>query len=237
MAKTVGGKNSNLAEIRNRLALNVPDAFAITTSSFDDFLQHNRIFEKSSFPPAGSPVSGAALHEVHELILHGTMPPDLSRAIDKAVKKIRSRCGAGCGLAVRSSAREEDGDFSFAGQFETVLNVPLETIAVEKAYRKVIASLFSEKAALYQTRLGYELRDMKMAVACVVMVDAVASGVLYSSDPQGDRSAMVINATWGLGTSIVEGQTDADSFRVKKDSLRRDHRDPYRRKRHHGHDA
>jgi len=217
MARTVGGKNSNLAEIKNRLRVNVPDAFAVTTRSFDAFLQHNRIFEKVSLPPVGSPLSTAALHEMHELILHGTMPPDLSRAIDKAVKKIRSRCGAGCGLAVRSSAGEEDGDFSFAGQFETVLNVPLETPAVEKAYRKVIASLFSEKASLYQTRLGYELRDMKMAVACVVMVDAVSSGVLYSSDPQGDRSAVVINATWGLGTSVVEGQTDSDYFRVKRD--------------------
>ena len=147
------------------------------------------------------------------------MPPDLSRAIDKAVNKITARCGAGCSLAVRSSAGEEDGDFSFAGQFETILNVPLDTRAIEKAYRKVIASLFSEKASLYQTRLGYDIRDMKMAVACVVMVDAVASGVLYSSDPQGDRSAMVINATWGLGTAIVEGQTDADSFKVKKDGV------------------
>ncbi len=218
MAKTLGGKNSNLAEIKNRLRISVPDAFAVTTRSFDTFLEYNRIFEKISFPSGGSPVSRAALHEANELILSGLMPPELSRELDNAVKKIRSRCGARCGLAVRSSAGEEDGDFSFAGQFETVLNVPLETPEVEKAYRKVLASLFTEKAVLYQTRLGYDLRDMKMAVACVAMVDAVASGVLYSSDPQGDRSTMIINATWGLGTSIVEGQTDADYFRVKKEA-------------------
>jgi pyruvate,water dikinase len=80
----------------------------------------------------------------------------------------------------------------------------------------VVASLFSEKASAYQTRLGYDIRDMKMAVGCVVMVDAVASGVSYTADPQGDRSTLVINSAWGLGTSIVEGQTDADFFRVKK---------------------
>lgn len=218
MAKTVGGKNSNLAGIKNRLRTNVPDAFAVTTRSFDAFCEYNGIIEKIGSPSGTSPVSATALREAQELILNGAMPPDLSRAIDKAVTEIRFRRGADCRLAVRSSAGEEDGDFSFAGQFETVLNVPSETSEVEKAYRKVIASLFTEKAALYQTRLGYEFRDMKMAVACVAMVDAVASGVLYSSDPQGDRSAMIINATWGLGTSIVEGQTDADYFRVKKEA-------------------
>ncbi len=144
------------------------------------------------------------------------MPPDLHRAIDKAVSKISSRCKGKCSLAVRSSAGEEDGDFSFAGQFETVLNVPLETAAVEKAYRKVLASLFSEKSSIYQKRLGYDLSDMKMAVGCVVMVDADTSGVLYSIDQQGSRDTLIINAAWGLGTSVVEGQTDADFYRVNK---------------------
>jgi len=214
--RDIGGKNSNLAEIKNALKLNVPDAFAVTTRAFDAFMGHNRIFEKIQLPQNNTPAPGASLHEVHELILHSEMPPDLHRAVDKAVNKIRSRCKGKCSLAVRSSAGEEDGDFSFAGQFETVLNVPLETAAVEKAYRKVLASLFSEKSSIYQKRLGYDLSDMKMAVGCVVMVDADTSGVLYSIDQQGSRDTLIINATWGLGTSVVEGQTDADLYRVNK---------------------
>ncbi len=220
MARDIGGKNYNLAEIRNALKLNVPDAFAVTTRAFDAFMGHNRIFEKILLPQDGSPVPGASLHEAHELILHGEMPPDLHRAIDKAVNKISSRCKGKCSLAVRSSAGEEDGEFSFAGQFETILNVPLETAAVEKAYRKVLASLYSEKSSIYQKRLGYDLRDMKMAVGCVVMVDAAKSGVLYSIDQQGSRDTLIINATWGLGASIVEGQTDADLYTVNKNGNR-----------------
>jgi pyruvate,water dikinase len=216
LARAVGGKNGNLAEIKNALKFNVPDAFALTTRFFDAFMRHNRIVDKLRLPRDGAPPSEAHLAEVHEQVLQGTMPPELSRAIEKAMKKIKSRCGAGCTLAVRSSAGEEDGDFSFAGQFETVLNVPLEPAAVEKAYRKVVASLFSDKAAAYQARLGLDIRDMKMAVACVAMVDAAVSGVLYSVDPQGDRDTMVINAAWGLGATVVEGQTDADFYRVKK---------------------
>ncbi len=215
-ARAIGGKNGNLAEIKNALKLNVPDAFAVTTRAFDAFMRHNRIFERIPLPEDGSPASEASLRDLQELVLQGAMPPELSRAMEKAVKKIKSRCRGTCALAVRSSAGEEDGDFSFAGQFETVLNVPLETTTVEKAYRKVIASLFSKKASAYQTRLGYDIRNMKMAVGCVVMVDATTSGVLYSADTQGDQDSMIISAAWGLGASIVEGRTDADFYRVKK---------------------
>jgi len=216
MTRISGGKNSSLAEVKNAAKLNVPEAFAVTTRAFDLFMEHNRIFEKTASSVGPVHPTGAFLQETQELILHGAMPAELSRAVEKAVKKIKLRCGADCRLAVRSSAGEEDGDFSFAGQFETVLNVPLEPAAVEKAYRKVVASLFSEKAAAYQARLGYDIKQMKMAVACVAMVDAASSGVLYSSDPEGDRSTMVINSTWGLGASIVEGSTDADFFRIRK---------------------
>jgi pyruvate, water dikinase len=216
MVREIGGKNANLAEIKNALKLNVPDAFAVTTRAFDAYIDHNRIFEKIRHAQNAAQVSTSPLHEVHELILKGDMPPDLHRAIDKAVSKISSRCRGKCSLAVRSSAGEEDGDFSFAGQFETVLNVPLETSAVENAYRTVIASLFSETSLIYQKKLGYDISDMKMAVACVVMVDADTSGVLYSIDQQGNPNTMIINSTWGLGTSVVEGQTDADLYRVNK---------------------
>ncbi|MCK9420511.1 MAG: PEP-utilizing enzyme [Nitrospirae bacterium] len=221
MVRDIGGKNANLAEIKNTLKLNVPDAFAVTTRAFDAFMVHNQIYQKIQLPKAGTPISGASLHEAHELILHAEMPPDLHRAIDKSVSKIRSRCKATCTLAVRSSAGEEDGEFSFAGQFETVLNVPLETAAVEKAYRKVLASLFSETSAIYQEKLGYALKDMKMAVGCVVMVDAATSGVLYSADQQGSRDTLTINAAWGLGTSVVEGRIDADLYRVNKSGNRK----------------
>ena len=213
MSAALGGKNNNLAEIKNALHLHVPDAFAVTTRAFDAFMRQNGIFDPSQDEGFAAEPS---LPEVQERVRKGALPPELSRAIEKAVRKIKSRCGAGCTLAVRSSAVEEDGEFSFAGQFETVLNVPLETAAVDKAYREVVASLFSEKAAAYRRRMGHDIRSMKMAVACVAMVPALTSGVVYTSDPQGDPGTMVINAAWGLGTAIVEGETDADLFRVKK---------------------
>ncbi len=219
MVRDIGGKNANLAEVKNALKLNVPEAFAVTTRAFDAFMGHNRIFEKIELPQNGAPVP-ESLHALHERVLRGEMPPELHSSIDKAVETLRSRCIGKCTLAVRSSAGEEDGDFSFAGQFETVLNVPLDTAAVEQAYRQVLASLFSETSLTYQKRLGYDPRDMKMAVGCVVMVDAESSGVLYSIDQQRSRDVLIINSTWGLGISVVEGRTDADLYLVNKSGNR-----------------
>ena len=213
-AGAVGGKARNLAELGNRMGLPVPASFVITTQAAEAYLLHNRVMERSGL--TGGPDAGRAYQEARELILHGEMPTELSRAIERGVGRLRKRCRGDCYIAVRSSAGEEDGDFSFAGQFETVLNVPSETAAVERAYRKVLASIFAPSALVYQQRLGYGVTDMKMAVACMVMVDAAASGVAYSRDPRGASDSVVINATWGLGTSVVEGRTDSDYFRVSK---------------------
>ncbi|MHB8845784.1 MAG: PEP/pyruvate-binding domain-containing protein [Nitrospirota bacterium] len=215
-AGAVGGKAMNLAELGNRLRMAVPAAFVITTQAGELFLKHNRVRELTGL--SGPDASETDFQEAQELILHGEMPPNLAREIESGLKKLRRRCSKDCYLAVRSSAGEEDGEFSFAGQFGTVLNVPAEIEAVEKAYRKVLASLFDPGAVAYQHRLGYRAQDMQMAVICMVMVDAAVSGIAYSRDPRGDADAIVINSAWGLGSAVVEGTIEPDQFRVKRDS-------------------
>ncbi|MBI5050389.1 MAG: hypothetical protein HZC11_05865, partial [Nitrospirae bacterium] len=210
----VGGKNANLAELKNYLKLNVPEAFSITTYAFDKFLKHNNLQEIIKAIDVNTAES--KLKELQDSIINSEIPPDLDIAIGKALEEIRKRCGGDCFLAVRSSAEEEDREFSFAGQFETVLNVSLESGAVKEAYRNVIASLFSEKAVIYMKQLCYGISNFKMAVGCMVMVDAVSSGVIYSANPHRDDNAMIINATWGLGRSIVEGEVAADFYAVRK---------------------
>ena len=207
-----GGKNANLAELKNYLKLNVPDGFAITTHAFDEFIRHNGLEVKIE-----SSITESMLNELHDLIINGEIPSELSAAIDDAIERLKEKFKGGLACALRSSATEEDSEHSFAGQFETVLNVPLKGRAVKDAYKKVIASLFSDRAIAYQRQVGYEPGRSKMAVGCMAMVDSASSGVIYSTNPNGDGTTMIINSTWGLGKSIVEGQIDADFYVVKKD--------------------
>src|SRR5208283_164292 len=163
MAHEVGGKNANLAELKNNVVPDIPDAFALTAFAYDEFIRHNKINEmiselegKDMYPKAASlpqkvsDFSGTpALNKIHTSIVNGSIPSGIEHALDKALSMFRAKYGDKCFLAVRSSAEAEDGEFSFAGQFDTVLNVPLESKAVQDAYKRVIVSLFSEKAAAY----------------------------------------------------------------------------------------
>jgi pyruvate,water dikinase len=210
----VGGKNAGAAELKNYLKLNVPETFAITTKAYDLFMRHSGIdtlVEQAA-------LDNTVFEDLQDVVMNAPIPDELSSALEEAVGRVRERCGGKCALAVRSSAEEEDGDFSFAGQFETVLNVPLETAAVIDAYKRVVASLFSAGALSYQQSLGFPSGKIKMAASCMVMVNAAVSGVVYSCNPDGDRDTLVVTAAPGLGTAVVEGKTDADFFLVRKDT-------------------
>ena len=211
-----GGKNANLAALKNELKLPVPDGFSITTSAFAEFIRHNGIDAKIAALGLDGDITEGELLDIRNSILKGEMPPALNKEIDAALEKLEMRCRGHCPLAVRSSAVEEDSEYSFAGQYETVLNVPLEGMAVKDAYRQVLASLFTGKSAAYHLQAGLDIKNARMAAGCLFMVDAAVSGVLYSENPGGERNTELISATWGLGKSIVEGQTDADFYLIRK---------------------
>jgi len=213
--REVGGKIAHLAELRNQLHLRVPDAFVLTTAAFDAFMKSNGLDRYRAQIRQDSPPQNELLRELRERILTGTIPPAISSELQRALKRIVGPRGKAF-LAVRSSAPDEDGAHSFAGQFRTVLNVPPDVKAVEQAYREVLASLYYEKAISYQTQTGYDIGAMKMAVGCMIMAEAAASGVLYSTAPDGERDIMTISAVWGLGEAVVEGRTEADLYVVRK---------------------
>ncbi|MEJ2688476.1 MAG: PEP/pyruvate-binding domain-containing protein [Deltaproteobacteria bacterium] len=215
LAEVVGGKNYHLAILGNELGLKTPKAFAITTRSFELFLSHNQLTERIQ-NLATSQAAEADLTDLRSAVLAGSLPGQLTEAFALAGRKLAGRKGTARTLAVRSSAEEEDGDFSFAGQFESVLNVPATGEAIGKAWRQVVASLFTPRAVAYQKQLGYDLGRLRMAAACVTMIEARASGVIYTVAGPGRDDIILINAAWGLGPAVVDGITDADLYLVKK---------------------
>jgi rifampicin phosphotransferase len=119
-------------------------------------------------------------------------------------------------LAVRSSAVGEDAaGASFAGQFETVLGVAAsDPHALRRAIATVWASASAERVLAY--RGGASAEPPRMAVILQELVDAEAAGVAFSADPiTGDRSVAVVSAVRGLGESLVSGEEDGDSFRIR----------------------
>lgn len=122
-------------------------------------------------------------------------------------------------LAVRSSGIEEDGqEMSFAGQFETVLGVRgLEALCA--AVTRCRESAFSERVRTYRHSHGLAC-SAPLAVLVQVLVPADVSFVAFSANPlTGENSEVMINASWGLGESIVGGTTTPDTYVVRGNEM------------------
>ena len=112
--------------------------------------------------------------------------------------------------SVRSSADVEDGaSDSFAGQFDTYLNVKKSEL--QEKIDLCMASVSNEGASEYlkQREIG---KDVKMSVIVQRMIDADCSGVMFTSNPQGIMNECVITAGKGTGDNVVADKTDTTSY-------------------------
>ena len=118
-------------------------------------------------------------------------------------------------VAVRSSAVDEDGAAtSFAGQHETYLNL-VGVEQVVEAVARCWESARSERALGYRLHHGLAAGEPTIAVLVQQFVPADVSAVVFSANPlTGARDEVVINASWGLGESIVGGTTTPDTVVV-----------------------
>lgn len=123
---------------------------------------------------------------------------------------------AGGNLAVRSSAVGEDsGSASFAGQHATVLGVaPGEELLA--AIRAVWMSGSRDAALAYRARLGRD-EPSRMGVVIQPLIDASVAGVLFTCNPVSGARERVIEASWGLGESVVDGRVIPDRYRLSPD--------------------
>ncbi len=224
----VGGKARHLAKIIRDLGLPVPEGFVITTRAYHDVITYSGLaniidrLEGLIASPVVNPDEIETLRrQVKEKIERIEPPPRLLDEIAYALAQIKLD-KARTHLAVRSSAQEEDMDFSFAGQFDTVLNVMATAQDIFLAYRKVMASLFGKHVIAYRRTVLEGEGQMSIAAICQVMVDARSSGVLYTVDPLDSLSEdMVIVGNWGQGEAVVDGKMPTDLFRVsKRDGLK-----------------
>lgn len=159
----------------------VPDGFVITTEFFDSFSKENLQIEFS----------------------------------DEDAKKIYDcvdRCCPEGTVAVRSSASIEDSsNQSFAGQFDSFLNVKKDQVleTIKKCWR----SLNSARAKSY----AQNRNDIKMAVIVQKILIPEISGVAFSAHPvTGDRNSIIIEAVFGSSEPLVQGAITPDHYVMNK---------------------
>ncbi len=222
MKNIVGSKAVNLAIIGNSLGLPVPEGFAITAYACEHFLEKNGLTaiieeELSHVVPETPEENENRSRKLRNLIRSGTIPQDLAGEIVAAFELIEAKTGPGLRVAMRSSAVGEDTEPTFAGQYETVLNVTRQGLFA--AYKEVLASKYAPRAICYRMQCGLDDRETPMCVAAVAMVDAQASGVVYSRDPSRAAAPLLkVNSLWGLGEQLVDGSASPDVFLVDREN-------------------
>ncbi|MDY0039149.1 MAG: PEP/pyruvate-binding domain-containing protein [Desulforhabdus sp.] len=217
----VGGKAANLAAISRDLQLPIPAGFVITAGAFRHFMEFNQLEAKVEEVLAeldiDSTVSmGLACEDLQAMIEESRLPDDLEHAIvdfHGRLTKDRDRTVA---VSKRSSAVAEDSTYSFAGQYRSVLNVNRENLA--KAYKLVIAGKYSAKAISYRVRSGLADHETPMAVLVVEMVEAKASGILYTRKLfAASTSSMTLYSVRGLAEPLVRGTLAPDVIELSRE--------------------
>jgi len=120
-------------------------------------------------------------------------------------------------VAVRSSALGEDGEqASFAGQYQTLLDVDNEQ-ALGEAIERCFAATGGAGVRAYSQALADVDASSSMAVVVQRMVDARVAGVLFTCDPvTGADDRWIVEAVAGLGDALVSGRARPDRYRIDR---------------------
>jgi len=152
-----------------------------------------------------------------ESFTQGDITPAAWEQVQKELSRLRA--GKPAAFAVRSSALQEDSaQASFAGEFESVLDVKTDE-EIRKAIQTVVHSGTSARVESYTRHHGLEGGEHPVAVVIQRMVQPEYAGVLFTVDPlTGNYGQMSGNFVAGIGEKLVSGQVSAQTFTFERPS-------------------
>lgn len=195
----IGKKAYNLY-ILSKNNFNVPPFYVITGDTFSDyFSQHSTRIEQ---------IINEKEHIKERIIEHMRKHIVFDSEISSVLSSIDYP------VSVRSSSYSEDSESdSYAGQFDTFLNVHKD---IEEYIIKVAASAFTERNITYSTLRNRKIEMNRIAVIVQKMVNARCSGVIFTADPVSGNDHIVISAAYGLGEGVVSDAVVSDTYIMKR---------------------
>lgn len=225
-SRQVGGKALGLAEMTAQ-GLPVAPGFAVTASAYREFLATSQLRESldailDACDPEDPQSLRAAGDRAESAVLAVELPGPITDEIAAAYRRLCDEVGVeDVSVAVRSSATAEDSvGASFAGEFETWVDIRGVDSVLEHI-RKCYAAVYSARVLDYLRHQEVDPHLIEMAVVVQKTVRARSAGVMFTISPvSGDRSRVVIEASYGLGLSVVGGEVTPDRFHVDKVTMK-----------------
>jgi phosphohistidine swiveling domain-containing protein len=211
-----GEKAASLAMLFAAPGLRVPPGFAVASSFF-------RAFVEAALPAAQWPerlLAGPESERREDRLARIRATLDRAALPERAWREVREAYAAlgAPVVAVRSSATHEDTRHATgAGVFTTALGVR-DVASLEAAIREVFSRLYDERTLTYLARVAPK-EPPAVALLIQRIGDATAAGVLFTDDPvRRESGCMRVEASLGLGTSVVDGAVAPDVYRLARDS-------------------
>ncbi|TFG27222.1 hypothetical protein EU528_13220 [Candidatus Thorarchaeota archaeon] len=213
-----GGKASNLTVLIHA-GFTVPKGFVVTTEAYSKFIASNELenLAKSHLSDLNFEDTAElkkATETMREHINRATLPQDVVDVITEMYLQQDLKR-----VAIRSSATAEDlPDASFAGQYDTSLNI--EGIAnVLDHIKSCFGSMWTTRAVAYREENDIPHDQVQIAVVVQSMAEARCAGVMFTQNPISRKpDEMMIESNFGLGESVVSGQTVPDRYVVARNN-------------------
>ena len=224
--RQTGGKAKSLADMTAN-GLPVAPGFAVTAEAYRHFVTATGLAETidallaDPLDPHDLPALERTGQALTEAVRSAQIPGDLGDSVREAYADLCATTGLeDVAVAVRSSATSEDSaGASFAGEFETWVDIQGAEDVLEHIL-KCYESIFAPRVLGYALEQELDPRSIEMAVVVQKVVRARAAGVMFTLSPtSGDRSKIVLEASWGLGLAVVGGEVTPDRFLVDKIGL------------------
>jgi phosphohistidine swiveling domain-containing protein len=213
-----GSKASHLS-LLHKHGYKIPSGFCLTTDAFKLMFRENRLhdlLDKVKKLVMSSENNSFYFQEIQTTILNSKLPQRLTLELEKILKSIEVKK-----VAIRSSAICEDlKDFSYAGMFETVLDVQADISHVAMGIKKVWSSLFASKVLQYSSEIKNLNFEFSMGVIVQEMILPQKSGVAFSMHPvMNDRTVIYIEETSSRCEKIVAGEVLPETYVISKKDL------------------
>jgi phosphohistidine swiveling domain-containing protein len=203
---------SHANETKSRFMTNaqVPPAIGVTSFAHDEHLHRAAALESATTLMTDVDLNEQQQIEIMASIRAAIMDTPVSNDLLHDIQVfLNENAHVMKSVAVRSSGTAEDGiHASFAGQYETFLNVPLDISSIARAIKQCWCSVWQERILAYRQRMDVESAVLpSMGVVVQSQLEPTCAGVLFTVDYMtGNERHMAVESCWGLGEGVVNGQ-------------------------------
>jgi len=216
----VGKKGANLGEM-TKMGLPVVPGYVVSVESYRRFMAETGVGEQiSKYIDSLGKIDKIdkceeASKVIRSMIEEQVMPGYLEEKIGSYYDTLCQKTGIpDVAVSTRSG-----GPTSRPGMFDTYLNVNGKEQVLQHV-KKVWSSAFTGRAMWYRLQHDIPVDGDVLGVVVMKLVNARSAGITFTADPvTGDRTRIIVDASWGLGEGVVGGKVVVDRFVINKENL------------------